>query len=328
MSIFFSRFKKLILLVYLASSSSFFSSAMAQGLYPIRPITIIVPAPPGGNLDIVARIYGAALAKTLNQTVVIENKAGASTNIGTGFVARSTPDGYTLLFAGAELTVNEYLYKLPFNPRTALIPITLAVETPIYLIVRKDLAVNSVAELIAMAKASPGKLTYSSAGVGSPPNLSAELFKSTTSTSILHVPYQGAAQGLLDVIAGRIDVMFPSKPLGQQYVISGKIKLLASTSEHRLASEPNLPSIAETVPGFNVRSWAGLVVPEGTPKSIIDTLVNASQTVLNDKSVVNKLQELGLEVINGNAQDASLLLTTERAKWAEMVKRGQMKASE
>ena len=164
--------------------------------------------------------------------------------------------------------------------------------------------------------------------MGSPPNLSAELFKSTTSTSILHVPYQGAAQGLLDVIAGRIDVMFPSKPLGQQYVISGKIKLLASTSEHRLASEPNLPSIAETVPGFNVRSWAGLVVPEGTPKSIIDTLVNASQTVLNERSVVNKLQELGLEVINGNAQDASVLLTTERAKWAEMVKRGQMKASE
>jgi tripartite-type tricarboxylate transporter receptor subunit TctC len=303
-------------------------SAGAQPAYPAHAIQMVVPTAAGGNLDVVARIYGAALARILNQPVVIDNRAGAASNIGFGYVARANPDGYTLLFAGPELTVNEFLYKLPFEPRSAFVPIALAVETPVYMVARKDLPANSVAEVLALAKAHPGMLTYASAGVGSPPNLSAELFKHLGGVDILHVPYQGAAQGLNEVMAGRIDIMFPSKPMSKQHVLSGNVKLLASAGAQRLRSEPRLATVGETVPGYSIRSWAGLFAPAGTPRPVLDALATASRAILADRAVVDQLTGLGLEITDTDPASSLTVLASERAKWGALVKSGQIKATE
>jgi tripartite-type tricarboxylate transporter receptor subunit TctC len=302
--------------------------ARAQPQFPGHAITLVVPTAAGGNLDVAARIYAAALGEALKQIVIVDNRAGASSNIGFEYVARSVPDGYTLLFTGPEITVNPYLYKLSFNPATAFTPITVVEDTPVYMVARKGLAVSSVADVIAYAKAHPHELTYSSAGVGSPPNLAAEMFKALSGTDILHVPYKGAPQALNDLIAGRIDIMFPSKPITRGHVAAGNVKLLAVTSGKRLSSEPDLPTVGETVKGYSVLSWAGVMVPAATPKPIVDVLTRASQAALADRKTIDSLEGLGLEVVNSTPKEMSQFLAAETEKWALLVRNGQMKASE
>jgi tripartite-type tricarboxylate transporter receptor subunit TctC len=297
-------------------------------VYPSHAITLVVPTAAGGNLDISARVYAQALGEVLKQAVVVDNRAGAGSNIGFEYVARSVPDGYTLLYAGPELTVNQYLYKLNFNPKTAFAPIAVAVDTPVYLVVRKGLGVSSVAELVAMARSRPRELTYSSAGLGTPPNLSAELFKNLSGTDILHVPYKGAAQALNDVLAGRIDVMFPSKPLARGFIANGSVKLLATTGRKRLSSEPNLPTVGEAVSGYSVLSWAGVLAPAGVPKPILDTLGNATHAALADKKTIDTLEGMGLEMVNSRPDEMARFIATEIDKWGTLVKSGQMKAAE
>jgi tripartite-type tricarboxylate transporter receptor subunit TctC len=299
-------------------------SALAQA-YPTRPITLVVPAAAGGNLDISARVYAQAMGERLNQAMVVDNRTGASSTIGFEYVARSSPDGYTLLWAGPELTVNQYLYKLDFAPKAAFAPIAVAVDTPVYLVVRKDLPVSTVAELIALAKARPRELTYASAGLGTPPNLAAELFKALSGTDLLHVPYKGAAQGLNDLLAGRIDVMFPSKPLARGFIGQGRVKLLATTGSRRLPSDPSVPTAGETVPGFSVLSWAGVLAPAGSPKPVIDRLSGATHAALSDKKVSGKLEAMGLEVVNSRSEEMAKFMTAEIDKWGTLVKSGQIK---
>jgi tripartite-type tricarboxylate transporter receptor subunit TctC len=314
-------------LLTIASTILFSGSGLAQS-YPSRAVTLVVPTAAGGNLDISARVYAQALAEVLKQPVVVDNRVGAASNIGFEYVARSAPDGYTLLYAGPELTVNQYLYKLNFNPRTAFAPIALAVDTPVYLVVRKGLPVSSVAELVAMAKSRPRELTYSSAGLGTPPNLAAELFKNLSGTDILHVPYKGAAQALNDVLAGRIDVMFPSKPLARGFVANGSVKLIAATGKKRLLAEPGLPTVGETVSGYSVLSWAGVLAPAATPKPVLDTLSSATHAALADKKTADTLEGMGLEMVNSRPEEMVKFLAAEIEKWGALVKTGQMKVAE
>jgi tripartite-type tricarboxylate transporter receptor subunit TctC len=302
------------------------SLASAQGTsFPQRTITIVVPSSPGGNIDIVARVLAERLEAHFHNPVIVENRTGASTAIGSAYVARSAPDGYTLLFTGQELVVNQFHNSQKFSYETSFLPISLSVEAPIYLVVRKDLPVHSVADLVALARARPGQLTYASSGIGTSPHLAGELFKAYTGTDITHIPYLGGAQSLNDVIAGRVDLQFPTKTLARQFVAAKSIRALASAGPARLSDEPGLPTVGETVAGYEIRFWTAMVAPPGTPAGVIDTLAAAMKSVLAEKAVVARFEQMGLSVINQGPREMAAFMQKDREKWGRLVQTGKLR---
>jgi tripartite-type tricarboxylate transporter receptor subunit TctC len=296
--------------------------------YPTKPIRLIVPWPPGGGTDVFARVIGQKLSERVGYTVVIDNRPGASGNIGAEIVAKSPPDGYTIMLATITLATNPSMYKsLSFDPLKDFAPITLVAGVPHVLVVSPSLPVNSVKDLIALAKAEPGKLNYASAGSGSPFHLAAELFKSMTGTTIVHVPYQGGGPAITAVIGGQVQLTFGNLLAVLPLVKSGKLKALGITSAKRSSAAPELPTIAEEgVRGYDFSSWFGFFAPAGTPKATVAKLNQEIVSILETPEMKQRLTQDGADVVASSAQEFGTYLASETKKWAQVIKQAGIRA--
>ncbi len=295
--------------------------------YPTRPIRLIVPYTPGGPADIVARVLGQHLGEALGTAIVIDNRGGANGIIGTEAAAKAAPDGYTLLFGTIQTHgVNPGLVaKLPYDPVNDFIAVAPATTFPFLLAVTPTLPASSVADLIALAKAKPGLLNYSSAGVGTGTHLAGELLKSLAHLDITHVPYKGGGDALTDVIAGRIEMTFVGVPAALPFIRTGKLKALAITGTRRLAELPAIPTVAETLPGFEVSSWNGFFAPAGTPAAIVNRLNDQLAQILRLPDVKERLTTLGAEPMTGTPEQFGMYVREEIAKWGKVVKAAGIK---
>ena len=296
-------------------------SAYAQGAYPNRPIRLIVGYAPGGINDQMARSMGERMGKELGQQIVIENKPGAGTAVASTFVSQAEPDGYTVLFGTNSLAINPALSpKLtPKNPQTELMPVGLALESPFYLLLAKNQPFNTVAELVAFAKANPGKLNFGSSGNGSTSHLILELFNNRFGTQITHVPYRGAAPTVLDVIAGRLDGAFATPIDASPALEGGAGKPIAVTSLEPMSLRPDLPPISKTLPGFRGVFWVGLFVPVNTPAPIVETLTKVLAVATTDPEINAKAQERGVTMLTGGPGALRDLLASETASWSKLI---------
>ena len=291
--------------------------------YPSRPIRFVVPYPPSGAADIVARILAQKLGDALGATVVVDNRAGAGGNLGTDLVAKAAPDGYTLLMGNVgPLAINVSLSKrLPYDPLKDLAPASFMVVYPNVLVVNPSLPVKSVSELIALAKARPGQLSYGSAGTGSSTHLAAELFKSMAAIDMAHVPYKGGGQAVIDVMSGQVQLYFSSMLGALPHLKSGKLRALAVTGSKRSRAAPELPTIAELgFPGYEANNWLGLMVPAGTPVPIILRLNREIVKIFEQPDMHERLAAQGGEAATGSPEKFAEYIRAEIRKWAKVVK--------
>lgn len=297
--------------------------ALAQTAYPNRPVRLVIPQPPGGASDIYVRLIAQRMAEILGQRIVIENRAGASGNLGADVVAKAPPDGYTILATpSATLTVNPNLYaKMPFAWKKDFAPITNLVDLPTLLVLNPSVPANSVPELVQLAKKNPGKLNYASAGSGQMIHLAMELFKSSAAVDIVHVPYKGGGQALPDVIAGQVQMMFLSIPATIQHVRAGQLRAIGVTSLKRSSALPDVPTIAESgLPGYEVSLWIGLFAPAGTPADIVQTLNAAARGALASPEVRQRILADGSDPIGSSPEQVSAQMDAEAIKWAKVLK--------
>ena len=290
--------------------------------FPSRPITWIVPFTPGGITDTNSRIVAEELSRSLGQSVLIDNRGGAGGTVGTEQAARARPDGYTWIYATqGTMAANVSLRKnLPYDPLRSFVPVHLLAQTPNIFVAFQGAPFNTVQELIAYAKQNPGKLTYSSSGVGTGTHLVAELFKSVTGVDMLHVPYKGSAPALNDLISGRIDVMFDYPVAVGPHVASGKLKVLATTSASRLSAMPNAPTMAELgLKEITTESWSGIMVPAGTPAPIVDRLAAATHAALSSDRVRGTLEKLGSRPLMLQKAEMTAFIESEIVRWADVI---------
>ena len=296
--------------------------ALAQD-YPVRPIRFIAPNLPGGPTDILARIIAQKLSDSLGQPVVVENRAGAAGNIGTEVAAKSPPDGYTLLSGNiATFGANVSLYKrLGFDPVKDFAPVVLVATQPNILVVHPSLPVTSVKELIALARARPGQLNYAGSGIGAVAHLAAELFKNDTATNIVHIAYKSAAPALTDLIAGQTQLMFATALSVQPHLQAKRLRPLAVTTPQRARAFPELPTVAEAgVPGFEATTWHGVLVPAGTPATIVGKLNAEINRLLQLPDVRERLGNLGAEIVGGTPKEFAEHIQREIPRWAKVIK--------
>lgn len=292
--------------------------------YPDKPVHLVVPYPAGGPVDVLARVLGQRLSDTLGQPFIVDDRPGASGTVGSEFVARAAPDGYTLVMGNnATHATNESLYpNLHYATLRDFAPIGLAATVTNILVVAPNLPMHSVAELIAYAKARPGNLNYASSGSGSAAHLTGEMFKLMTGTDIVHIPYKGAAPATTDLLAGQVGLMFASAPSVFQYVKAGRLHALAVTSAARWQSLPDVPTIAEAgVPGFTSEVWFGLFAPAGTPRDIVGRLNAALLKTTAGADVRAKLAEEGFDVTTDTPEEFRAFIAAEITKWADVIKR-------
>ena len=297
--------------------------------YPDRIVRIINPYPPGGSVDVMARILAQKLTEALGQQVIVENRSGGGGNTGSDFVAKAEPDGYTLLFtAPGPLTVNQTLYsKRPFDPTKDFAPIALFATAPIVLIVNPGVPANNVQELIALARKEPGKINFASAGNGTTNHLSGELFKSMAHIDIVHVPYRGAGPAMNDLIAGHVQMFFDLMPVVLPQIAASKARALANAGAKRPSALPNVPTVAEQgLPGFDASSWYGLVAPAKTPEPVLAKLREEVAKALKAPDVVGRIRELGSEPGTAFGDDFRAFLAAETKKWAEVIRASGAKA--
>src|SRR3982074_3336339 len=299
-------------------------TANAQAAYPSRTIKMIVPYPAGGTTDLLGRLVAEQLKAGLGATVIVENKPGAGTTLGAEQVARSEPDGYTLLMAtSTTLAINKTLYKkLPYDPVKDFTPIALGAGAPFALIVHPQIPAGTLAEFIAYARSKPGELAYGSAGNGSPQHLGAEMLRAAAGIDIRHVPYRGSVPAMLDVIAGHIPFMMVDLQPALQQIREGKVRCLGVTTPKRVAAAPNIPTLAEAgLPGFELVAWQGVVAPAGVPRTIIDQLAAQIAKLVADPATRDKLTALSLEPLTGSTPDSfAAYVKTEVDRWAVVVK--------
>jgi tripartite-type tricarboxylate transporter receptor subunit TctC len=297
-------------------------AALAQG-WPNRPVRLLVPFAAGAGInDIMARLVGQHLGAGLGQPVVIENRAGAGGIAGTDAAAKAPPDGYTFLMTNVTLVTTAYLYsKLPYDPQKHFVPVTLVATSPLMLVVHPSVAAKSVQELVALAKANPGKLTFGSGGVGSTPHLSVEIFKSIAGIDAVHVPYKGGAPALNDLVAGQISFMIENVPGTMPFVRGGKLRALAITSAQRSPLDPALPTMAEAgVPGYEVVGWNGLVAVAGTPPEIVARLQAEVGKVLRLPEVRERLAALGAEPVGNTPDEFNAFIRAEMTRWGRIIR--------
>jgi len=297
--------------------------------YPNHPIHLIVGFGPGSSADITARVLGAHMSRTLGQQIVVETRPGAGSTLAAEFVVRSPKDGYTLFLGSAASVINGAIKPLPFDFAKDLAPIALATQTPNILVVPPSLGMNSVKELIALAKARPGELVFGSSGVGTSPHVSGELFNIMAGVKVLHVPYQGSAQAMTDLLAGRLSMMFSPASTVVPHIQSGAVKALAATTLKRAAIAPDLPTVDEAgLPGFDTSIWFGLNAPAGTPREIIDKLSRAANEALRAPDVKATLLKQALEPMGGTPDDYARYTVTETKKWTEVARAAGMTPSQ
>jgi len=304
--------------------------AMAAEVWPQRPVRVVVPFPPGGGADTAARIITPRLSDSTGQQWVVDNRGGAAGNIATGIVASAAPDGHTVLLGFAtSLTVNPTLYpKLSLDIPRILVAVTKFASAQYVLVVHPTVKARSIQELIALAKASPGKLNYSSSGVGGPLHLAAELFKFRAGVDMVNVNYKGGGPAAAALLAGEVEVLFGSVPATLEHVRSGKMRALAATGPKRLPIAPDMPTVAESgFPGFSVTSWYGLLSPAGTSKAIVSRMFEETVRSVSSKEVIDALGRLGLEV-ETSASPAAFAkeIQTETADWAKVIKAANIRA--
>jgi tripartite-type tricarboxylate transporter receptor subunit TctC len=297
-------------------------AAHAQAWPARQPIRFVVVYPPGGASDVTARLIGAKLSESLGQSVVIENKPGANGIIATDYVAKAAPDGYTILMANlGPNAINPVVYKkLPYDATKDFAAVTLTTIVPQVIVVNPALPINSIPELVAYAKANPDKLRFASAGNGSSNHLSGELLNTMAGIKMQHIPYKGDAPGMVDVIAGTVDVALPTVIAGMPHVKSGKLRPIAVTSSKRVASLPDVPTVAESVPGFESVSWGGVMAPAGTPPEIIGRLNAEILKILKMPDVAEKLNDLGAEIVGSTPQEFDTYVADEIAKWGKVAR--------
>jgi tripartite-type tricarboxylate transporter receptor subunit TctC len=296
------------------------TSAQSPADFPYKPVRLIVPVAAGGPTDIVARMLGENLSKIWGQQVVVENKPGAGTNIGNEYVARSDPDGYTILFGTASLAVNTSLYRsLSYDPVTDFAPVSLVTELAYFVFVPNSSPAHSIKELIDYAKSRPGKLTIASPGTGSAPFLAEMLFLQMAGIEMTHVPYRGASPAFADLIPGRIDCYFGSGTL-LSYARSGQVRVLASSGAKRDAAAPDVPTVAEAVPGYEVTAWQALFVPAKTPPDIVRKISADTNKALADRATKDKLAQSGYLAEGSSPAALEQLLKAEISKWSHVIK--------
>jgi len=296
-------------------------------VYPGKPIRMIVAVPPGGPADTLARLVGPRLAEALGQNVIIDNRPGANGNIAYDMVARAAPDGYTITEVAAGIAINPSLYRdVKFDPVRDFAPITLGISVPNILVVHSSVAAASVNELIALAKARPGQLTFASAGNGTSGHLALEQFRLMSGIQVIHVPYKGGGPALSEVIAGQVQALFSIALAALPQVKAGKVRALAVTSARRSALAPELPTVAESgFPGFEVVGWFGWVAPAATPIAIVDRLNREIVRILKLPDMRERLQGLGADPVGNTPQEFAAFIRSEHAKWARVIKQAGVK---
>ncbi len=288
--------------------------------YPVRPVKWVVPYPPGGTTDVLARIVAQWLSEKMGQSFVVENKPGGGNNIGVEFVVAAPPDGYTMLLVNPANGINATLYKdLRYNFIRDIAPVAGLVRTPNVMEVTNAFPAKTVPEFIAYCKANPGKINMASSGSGTSVHLSGELFKSMTGCQMLHVPYKGAGPALADLIGGQVHVIFDNLPSSVGHIKGGRIRALAVTSAERAPSLPEVPTVGETVPGYEATAWFGIGMPRGTPREIIDKVNAEVNRALADPKMRARLAELGGKPIAGTPEDFGMVIAAETEKWAKVV---------
>ncbi len=304
------------------ASLAFAPSGFAQAPWPQgRTLKLVVPFPPAGATDILGRLMAEKLGQAWGTNIVVENRPGAGGNIGTDAVAKAEPTGDTLLIVSVGMATNQYLYaKLNYDPVKDLTPITMVALVPNLLVVSNTLPVTSVAELVAYAKANPGKLSYGSSGVGTSVHLSGELFQKLTGTKMVHVPYRGTAQATQDLIGGRIDLIFDNITQALPHARAGSIRGLGITTAKRSASAPEFAPINDTVPGFDVSSWFALFAPAKTPQAVIDKVQADTKAALADPAVRNRMEALAAEPVGNSPAELGAFLQAEMKKWGDLIK--------
>jgi tripartite-type tricarboxylate transporter receptor subunit TctC len=295
----------------------------AQEKYPVKPVHVVVPFAPGGSTDIFARLVAERLSTAFAQPVLIENRAGAAGNIGAEAVAKSPPDGYTLLMATTGvMAINNALYKtMAYEAAKDFEPVIFIASITNVLAVPNELPAKNVAELVALAKREPGKLTFASSGAGSSTHLSAELFKSMAGIDVVHIPFKGSSQALIDVVAGRVSMIFDNMPSALPHIKSGKLRALGVTGLKRSPALPEVPTISEAgVAGYDSLSWSGFAVPAGTPRDIVLRLNRETATILAAADMKHKLAEQGADAIGGPPEAFAEHVRREREKWGRLVR--------
>jgi tripartite-type tricarboxylate transporter receptor subunit TctC len=289
--------------------------------YPTRPVHLVVPVAPGGALDILARLIAQWLGEHLKQTFVIDNRPGAGTNIGVGVVAHGTPDGYTLLLVPQSVTTNATLYpNLDFSFIRDIVPIAMISRLPLVMEINPSIPAKTVTEFIAYAKAHPGKLSMASGGSGSASHVGGEFFKMQTGIDMVHVPYRGGAPALADLIGGQVQVMFSPLPESLGAIQAGKVRALAVTTTERSQALPDLPAVAETIPGFEASTWQGIGAPKGTPAAIVEGLNREINAALADPAIKARLATLGSIPTPMSAADYAKLIVEETDKWGRVIR--------
>ena len=296
------------------------ASAQADSSYPGRPVRWVVPYTAGGATDVLSRLICQRLSERLGQPFVVENKPGAGSNIGTLAVINSPADGYTLLLTSTANAINaSFDPSLPYDFAKGIVPVAGIARIPLVLVVNNDLPVRDVSEFIAYAKANPGKLSIASSGIGTSLHLSGELFKAMAGVQFTHVPYRGSAPGLTDVMSGQIEGMFDNVTSSFELVRSGKIRALGVTTRDRSETMPDVPSISDTLPGFETSSFYGVGAPRGTPQEIVDLLNKEINSALADAAIRQRLGELGAIPISGDVRQFDAMLATETGRWRKVV---------
>ena len=309
------------------SALALLAGGAAAQSYPSRPVRVIVPFAPGGATDIIARLVAQKLADRLGQSVVVENKPGAGTTIGNAEVAKAKPDGYTLLFAPTPFVISQVVYPtLPYDPQKDFAPVSLLAVSPFILVVNAAFPAKSTAELVAIAKAKPGTVTFASAGNGTVPHLAGELFKLRAGIDIVHVPYKGGGPAIVDLVSGQVPMMFATPIEVSQHVQSGRLRVLGTTSLARLAAMPDVPTLSESgYPDFEVLSFFGVLAPAGTPPEIVNRVAADLAAVMEMSDVRERFAQQSAEARVLGPAAFSAFLARERDKWADIVKRSGAK---
>lgn len=311
-----------------ATFASFSIAAPAMAAFPDKPLRLVVPFAPGGGTDMIARVVAEGMSKELGKPMIVENKPGAGTLIGSDFVAKSTPDGYTMVIATFAHAVNPSMMpKMPFQTDKAFAPVVLIGHSPNILVVRADRPYKTVADVLAAARAKPGKLTFGSQGNGTSAHLAGELFKVNGKVDMTHVPYRGAGPAITDLLGGQIDMMFGTVAAVAPFIHNGKMRAIAVTTAERSPAMPDVPTVAEAgLPGYAAESWYGLYVPAGTPPAIVTRLNAAAKRAVLSPVFQKRVQGEGLTVTVGAPEELDKYVRAETARWAQVVRNANIKA--
>ncbi|MGF9562336.1 tripartite tricarboxylate transporter substrate binding protein [Neorhizobium sp. JUb45] len=313
------KFSRLFMLATVATVFSTFASAQD---YPSKTVTIIVPFAAGGNTDAFARLVGERLDQRLGQRFIVENKPGAGGNIGLGELARAEPDGYTISMGTVSSNaINQTLFKeLPYDKAKGFAPISLIATLPNVLVVNPKIEAKTVPELIAFLKTKPGEISYASSGIGTSIHLAGELLSTKAGVKMNHVPYKASNQAIMDVVAGHVDMMFDNIPTAAQQVKAGNVRALAVTSLEKAELLPDVPTMADTIPGFEATSWHGLFAPADTPPEIVEKLSREVQAIIADPQMVAKIKGMGATPVGNTSAEFKTFIAGETTKWAEVIK--------